>query len=151
MLVLIRPVPEIKCEGVRPSSTKSRETRACPRPSRTKNQASGTLSVWYEVVQKDGLSSSVWNEESSRQNFIHPLRSHVNGEYVLLRLVRGIKQAGLHPSSTKLHKECFSMSVRYEESSMRDFVRPEQSRANVGMSSSIRYEDTIRQEFVRSV
>ena len=44
------PLRGIKQAGLRQSATKSSGRKACPLPSHTRNQAGGTLSVWYEVV-----------------------------------------------------------------------------------------------------
>ena len=106
-----------------PSGTMSRERRVCPRPFGTRNQASGTSSVRYEVVQRAGSSSSVLYDESSRQDFVRPLQSHVKEEHVHVRLVRDIKQVGLHQSSSNSHMESLSTFLQYEESSRRDFIR----------------------------
>ena len=128
-LVLVCPVRGIKLAGLRQSSTKLRETRAWPCPYGYRNQVGGFSSVRYEVARNEDLSSSMWYVESSKRDFILSVRSHAKGEHVLVRLVRGIKQAGLHPSGTKFHKESFSTFFHYGESSMRDFVRPVRGRA----------------------
>ena len=49
-LVLIHPLRGIKQAGLRPSYTKSRKRRACPRSSSTRIQLCGTSSVRYEAV-----------------------------------------------------------------------------------------------------
>ena len=49
-LVLVCLVRGIKLAGLRPFGTKSRDWRACPRPSCRINQANGTSSVQYEVA-----------------------------------------------------------------------------------------------------
>ena len=54
-----------KQAGLRPSSTKLRETKVCPRPSGTRNQVGGTSSFRYELERNKGLSSPIWYEESS--------------------------------------------------------------------------------------
>ena len=142
--------------GLHPSSTKSRETNACPRPSGTWNQAGGTSSIRYEVARKEGLSSSVRYVESSRWDYVCLVYKHANGQLVLVRPVRGLNQAGLRTSGTKSHerraspcpsgtwniagvissvwfevsqKVCLSSSFRYKESSKWDFVRLVQSHA----------------------
>ena len=151
-LVFVRLVRRIKQVGLRPSGTKSRETKACPhshdgikdarlhlasmksrewsaspRQSGTKNQARGTLFVQDEVARKESLyssdgmrnqvsgtssvrykdarmenlSSSVQDKESITQEFVRPMGSRTKGNLVLVRLVRGIMQAGLCLSGTK--------------------------------------------------
>ena len=75
-------------------------------------------------VKGEGSFSSVRYDESSRWDFVRPLRSRVKGEHVLVRLVLGIKQVGLHPFSLKSRKESLSTFVRYEESSRQDFIHP---------------------------
>ena len=115
-LVLIHPVPGIMLKGLRPSGLKSHEMRACPHPSATRNQASetstvryevasemcprpsvtsnqvgGTSSVNYNVVRKVSISFSIWFVQTSRQDFIPLVRCHVKGVLVLIRRVRGIK------------------------------------------------------------
>ena len=62
-LVLILPVHGIKQARFRPSGTKLRERRACPRPSGMTNLVGGTSSVRYKVDQKEDWSLSVWYEE----------------------------------------------------------------------------------------
>ena len=100
-LVLICPVRGIKQAGLRPSDTKSLERRVCPRPSGTmsrerkacrlpsgtRNQAGRTSYVRTEVTQMEGLSLSVQYEESSRRDFIHPIRSCSKGGFVLAHSV----------------------------------------------------------------
>ena len=115
-LVLVHLVPGIMLEELRPSGLKSHEMRACPRPSTTRDQASETLTVRYEVtsetcprpfvtsnqadgtssvnfnvVRKVSISSSVWFEESSRQDFVPLVQCHMKDVLVLIRQVRGIK------------------------------------------------------------
>ena len=99
--VLVCPVRGIMQAGLRPSGTKSRERKACPRPSSTRNKVGGTSSVWYKVAKMGCLSSSILYEESSWQAIIRPVRSRENGVLVLVHLVHGIKQVGHHPSGTK--------------------------------------------------
>ena len=138
------------------SSTKSRESRACPHPSCTLNQAGETSSVWYEDVRKENLSSSVRYKESIRLEFVRPVRSCAKGDLGLVRPVQGIKWKGLRLSDTTsrekracplpsgmrnqasvtlsiLYKDACRegafLSIRYNESSKRDFVRPVRSRA----------------------
>ena len=121
-LVLVRSVQGINWDGLHLSGTMSRERRACPCPSDMRNQVSGTLSVRYKFAQREGSFSSIRDDESSRWDFVCPLRSRVKGEHVLVRLVRGIKQVGLHPSGLNSCKKSLSTFVRYEKSSKRDFV-----------------------------
>ena len=113
--IIVCPMRGVKHAGLRPSGTKSRESRACPSPSGTRNQAGWTSSVRYEVVQKEGLSSYIWYKESSRLHFVYPVRSHTEGELIivplvrchvkgelfLIRPVRGIKDLGIRLSGTK--------------------------------------------------
>ena len=106
--------------------------KAYPRPSGSWNQARGTSSIQYEVARNEGLSSSIRYEESSKQDFIRPVRSRTKGEHVLVLHVRGIKQVGLHSSDKKSCKESLSTFVRYEELSRWDFARPVHSRAKRG-------------------
>ena len=82
--MLVRPVREIKQAGCRPSGMKSRETKACPRLSGTRNNAGGTSSVRYEVAQNVGLSSSIRSKESRKQDFERLVRSRVKGEHVIV-------------------------------------------------------------------
>ena len=107
--------------GLRLSGTKSRKRRACPCPSNIRNHVGRTSSVRYEVTQKESLSSSVRYEESSKRDSVRPLQNHARGHVLIWQVCR-IKQAGLRLSGTKSHKGSFSMSVRYEQSSMQDFV-----------------------------
>ena len=69
-LVLIRPVRGIKMVGLCPTGMKLRERKACPCPFGTRNDAGGTSSVRYDVVQLKSWSSSVRFEESSMQDFV---------------------------------------------------------------------------------
>ena len=119
-----------------------------------------STSVWYDVTRMEGLSlsirygessrwdfvpsvrsrvmgegsfSSVRYNESSRRDFVRLLRSHAKREHVLIRLVLGIKQVGLHPFSSKSCKESLSTLVRYAESSKRDFIHPVHSPAIGGL------------------
>ena len=138
-----------KLEFVRPD--KVTRWRACPRPSSTWNQVGGTISVRYKVARKEGFYSSVWYEDSCKEDYVLPVRSRAKGEHVLFCTVRGIKQAGLRPSGMKsqerracprpsgtrnqvgrtssvryevARKWCLSSSIRYDESSMWSIVRP---------------------------
>ena len=124
-LVLVRPVRGTKQAGLRPSGTKSRETKACPRPSSTRNQAGGTSPDRYEVMQSEGLSSSVRYEKLSKRDFVRLVQSYGKGWLVRFCLARGIKQAGLRSSGTKSRMDNVSTSVQYDESRMQDFVRLE--------------------------
>ena len=120
-------------------------------------------SVWYVVVRKVSMSLSVRNEESSRRDFIRPLRCRREGEHVRIRLVQGIKKAGLHLSDTKSQEESLSMSVRYEESRRRDYIhliqsherracpRPFGTRNQAGRTSSIRYKVAQKEDFFSSI
>ena len=47
---------------------------------------------------------SIQHKESSRQDFVCPVRSRSKGQLVLIHLVRGIMQAGLCTSGTKLRE-----------------------------------------------
>ena len=96
-LDLVHTVQGIKHAGLRSSSTKLRERRTYPLPSDTRNQSGRNLSVRYEVTRKVSLSSSKWYDESSRLDFVRPVRSRVKQILVL---------------------------VNTKESSTRDFVRP---------------------------
>ena len=142
-LVLIRLVRGIKQTALQSSSTKSHERRACPRPSGTWKQVGVTSSIRYEVMRKESLSTSVWYDESCRQDFVHQVQSSVKEVLVLVRPVRGIQQAGLrlsgtkshertaspHPSGMKSRKGRISTFVRFEELSRRDFAFLVRSRA----------------------
>ena len=86
-LDLVHPVRGIMHMRLRSSSTKSFKRRACPRPSVTWNQIGSTSSILYE--------------KTTKRDYVRPLRSCVKGEPVLIRLLRGIKHAGLCPSGTK--------------------------------------------------
>ena len=81
-------------------------------------------------MQSEGLSSSVWYEELSKWDFIHLVQSCGKGWLVRFRLARGTKQVGNRSSGTKSRMDSVSTSVWYDESSMQDFVRREQSHAN---------------------
>ena len=122
-LVLVRLVQGFKWERLRPFGTMKREKRACPRPSSTRIQASGTSSIRYKVTRMEGLSLFIQYE--------------------------GIKHTGLHLSSMKSRKRSAyprpsstrnqvggTSSVRYED------VRKE------NLSSSVRYEETSRRDFI---
>ena len=50
-----------------------------------------------QFTRKEGLTTFILYEESSTRDFV-PVRSRTKGELVLIRLVRGIKQAGLRLS-----------------------------------------------------
>ena len=56
----------IKHAGLRPSGIKLCETKACPRPSGTRNHAGGTSSIAYEVAQNEGLSTSFRTRNQAR-------------------------------------------------------------------------------------
>ena len=105
----------------------SRERKACPLPSGTRNQAGWTSSVWCEVTRKKCLSSSIWYRDSSRWHFVHPVRSRAKGELILVRPKRGVKQARIRPSDMKSHER-------------RACPPPSSKRNHVGGTSSIRYE-----------
>ena len=123
-LVIVCPLRGINHGGIRQASTKSREsrtcprpfdmklreTKACPRPLGTRIRAEWTSSVRCEVARKESISSSGWYEESSRQDHVPLVRSH-------------IRRACSRPSSTRNQHDGTS-SVRYKKSSTRDFVRP---------------------------
>ena len=101
MLVLIHPTRGNKQAGLRLSSTKSRERRACPHLSGIRNHAGGTSSICNEVTRKETMSPSVRYEESSRQDFVRLVCSRAIGGHILVRLVRGNMHAGLHTFGTK--------------------------------------------------
>ena len=128
----------IKHTGLHLSSIKSRERSASPRPLGTRNQAGGTSSVQYESVQMESTSSFVRYKESSRWDFVCLLRSRTIGWQVLVRLVQGIKQAGLRLSSTKSHDRmaCSSPSGMRNQAGWTSFVRYEVGHKK-GLSSSI--------------
>ena len=141
-LVLVCPVREIKLAGLRPFGTKSCERRTCPHTSGTRNRASYTSSIQYEVTRKESLSSSlrydvtrkesfsssVRCKESRGWEFVCPIRSSVKGELVLVRPDRGIEHAGLRPSSMKT---CERWACPH----------PSGTRNQVGGTLSVRYED----------
>ena len=106
---------------------------------------------------KGGLVTPVWYEESSWLDFVCLIRRRTKGGLVLACPIRGIKLAGLRPTDTKsckwracphpfgtmklaggtssiwyevARKESLSSSIRYKESSKRDFVYPVHSHAN---------------------
>ena len=162
--------------GLRPSGSKSLERCACLRPSGTRNQASGTSSVRYEVAQKESMSLSVRYEESRRQDFVRPVQSHTKGKFVLFHPVRGIKQVELRPvrshtrgasprpsitrnqacgtSSARYEvarNESLSSSVWYQESHGRDFVRLVRSRTKRGLVHVLLYTKSSKRDFVRPV
>ena len=133
VLVYVQPEGGINPAGLRLFDTKTRKRRACSHLSGTRNHAGGTSSIWYKVTQKESLSSFVWYGESSRRDFVHPVRCRMKRELVLVRLVGGIKLTRLHLSGTKSRKEILTTSVRYDESSRWDFVRLIRNRANGGL------------------
>ena len=138
-LVLVCLVRGIKQAGLHLSSTKSRDRMACFSPSGMRNQAGWTSFVWYKVVRKESLTSKVWYEESSTQDFVHSVQNHAKGDLDLDNPVRGIKHAGLlHSSSTKSRKR-------------RACPRPFGMRNQVGGTSSVRYEDTRMENLSSSV
>ena len=99
------------------------------------------------------MSSSARYEESSGRDFIRLVRCHVKVGLVLVYPVRGIKQAGLRPFSTKSHEGRArprpfgtlnqaggTSSVRYEvarKESMSSFVG---TRYQAGGTTSVRFE-----------
>ena len=162
-LVLVRSVREIKLARLRPFGTKSCERRACPHTSGTRNRAGYTSSIQYEVTRKESLSSSlrydvtrkesfssfVQYEESRRWEFVHPVRSSVKGELVLVRPERGIKQARHRPSGTKTceRRACPHPSGTRNQAGCTLSVQYEVKRTE-GLSSSVRYEESHRLDFV---
>ena len=128
-LVIVNPVRGINEVELCPSCMMSRERIACHRPSNTRNQAGGASSVQHEVTRKESLSSSICYEESSMRDFVRPIRSRVKGELVLVRSVRGIKQAGLRLSDTMSREK-------------RACPRPSSTRNQARWTSSVRYEVT---------
>ena len=126
-LVHVCPVRGIKQVGLRRCVTKSRDRRAHPRLSGTRNQASGTSFDRYVIVRKEGKSSSIRYEKSSKQDFVRLVQSHVKEVLVLVHLVRGIKQAAVRPSGTKSRER-------------RACPRPSGNRNQAGGTSSIMYE-----------
>ena len=85
-VVLVLPVRGLMREGLLPSVTKSRNWRAGPRPSGTRNQACRTSFVQTKSQE---------------------------GELVVVRPVRGIKRAGLRSSDTR-NDEGGTSTVLYE-------------------------------------
>ena len=150
MLLLVRPVRGIKYAGLRLSRPKSCERKACTRPSGTRNQVGGTSSIQYKDARKENLSSFVQYKESIRLEFVCPVRSRAKGDLVLIRLVRGIMQAGHRPSGTKLcemkacphpcegimHARLCPASMKSCESS--SSLRPSSMRNQVSGTSSVR-------------
>ena len=138
-----------KHAGLRSSRMKSRERSASPRPSGTMNQAGRTSSVRYEGVRMESTSSFVRYEESSRQNFVCLLRSRAIGMLVLVRLVRGIKSAGLRPYGTKSHegRACPCLTSRRNQSGGTSSIRYEVVQKE-SLSSFVRYEESRRWDFV---
>ena len=95
---------------------------------------------------KESLSTFVWYEELSWQDFARPVCSHAIGGHVVVRPIQGIKHVGLHLSGTKSHERraCphpsgtrnqagWTSSIRFEESSMQDFVHQVRSRMKGGL------------------
>ena len=138
--------------GLRPSAMMSRERCTCPRSSGTRNHGGVTSSVRYKVVRYEGLSSSVKYEESSRQNFIHPVRSHMKGGLVLVHPVPGIKWEGLHLFASKSHemRACPRPFATRNQASETLTIRYEVTRME-GLSSSVRYEESSRWDFVHQL
>ena len=133
----------IKQAGHRLSSTMSREWKACPLPSGTRNLASRNSSIWYEVVRKECMFSSIWYRESRRRHFVRPVRSRAKGDLVHDRRVRGIKQAGYHQSGTKLGERwaCPRPSCRRNQVGRTSSIRYE-VKQKVGFFSTVRYEES---------
>ena len=73
------------------------------------------------------MYSFVQYEDSTKHDYVLPVRSHAKGEKVLVRSVREIKEVGLRPSGTKSHER-------------RACPRSSGARNQVGGTSSIRYE-----------
>ena len=96
--VHFRPLRGIKHTVLRPSSTKSCERRACPRPFCTLNVVGRASSIRYEDARKQNLSSSVRYDESSRRDFVRLVRSCVIGDLVIVYPVRRINEVELCPS-----------------------------------------------------
>ena len=122
-LVLVRPVRGFKQAGLRPSGTKSREMKACPRLSSARIQVGKTASVRDEEARKEGMSSSIQYKKSSKRDFVHLVRSRTNGGLVLVRPVR--RNQARHTSFVQYEvaqKEGLFLSIRYKESSRWDFV-----------------------------
>ena len=164
--------------GLRPSCTKSHETRACSRPSSTRNQegvtssirtkphessacpcptsrrnqVGGTSSIRYGGAQKESLSSSVRYEESRWWDFAYSIRSHAKGGLVLVRQVQRIMQVGLRPSGTTSREWRASPppSGMRNQAGKSSSVRYEVERKK-GLSSSVQYEESSRLYFVRPV
>ena len=90
-----------------------------------------TSSVRDDVVQKEGLSSSVKYNESSWWDFVRLVRRHAKAKHVLFCPVRGIKQAGLRPSLTK--SQDWMASPRPSGTSRLDFICLVRSRVIGGL------------------
>ena len=129
---------------------KSCERKACSHPSGTRNQASGTSPVQYEVTRKKSSSSSVRYEESSRQDFVHLVRRHAKGEHVPVCPVRGINQAGIRQSDTKLRERraCLRQSETRNQVGKTSSIWYEVTQ-NESLSSSVEYQESCERDFVR--
>ena len=101
------------------------------------------------------MSSSIRFDESIRWEFVRPVRSHTNGELVLIRRVRRIKQARLRPSDTK----SFKMNAcprphegikhaRLHPASMKSHERSASPRLS-GMRNQVRGTSFIQDEVMR--
>ena len=126
--VIVPLVRGIKHAGLLSSDTKSRERRACPRPSGMRNQAGRTSSVRYEVMRKEGLSPSVWYKEIEQAAL--PPSSMKSHERKTCPHLFGMRNHVSGTSSVRyevVRKESLSTFVQYEESSKRNFFRPVQS------------------------
>ena len=121
--VLVRLVSGIKQAGVHPSGTKSCDTKACPRLLSSRNHAGGTSSVRYEVARKECMSSSSWYMESSRRDYVAPVRNHARRASPRLSSTRSQQGRTSSVRNVVAQLEGTSSSIWYEESSMQDFVR----------------------------
>ena len=84
-LVHVHPVRVIKQVGLRLSDMKSREKRACPCLSGTRSKVGRTSYQTDEVVRMEGMSSSIRYKESSKRDFVCPVRRHAKGGLVPVR------------------------------------------------------------------
>ena len=136
--------------GIHSFGTKSRKRRACPRLSNTRNQASGTSYVRYDVTRKESLSSSIRYVESSRRDFVHLVRRRAKGELVLVCPIRGINHGGIRQSSTKSRERRACprpFDTKLHET--KACPRPLGTRIHAGWTSSVRYE-VVRKESMSS-
>ena len=147
--VLVRPLCGIKLAGHHPFGTKSCERRACPRQSDTRNQVSRNSSIWpksqegelvlvcpVQVIKQVGLrlsiSKSLERRACTRLSSTKIQASWTTSFGTMSRERRACPRLSVtrnHAGGTSsiwyevARKEGLFLSIQYEKSSRRDFVR----------------------------